>query len=275
MIKNDIFAVLILGKMDISTVKALYFSATNTTQTIVRMVAKQIRADFKEINITSKPINNILFDPEELLVVGMPVYSGRIPQIVLGSLAKLQGNGAPAIVISVYGNRDYDDALLELKNIIEKQGFKVVSAAAVIAQHSIMPEVGAMRPDNKDKELIAKFALDSIDAVRNIADINVVPPIHVKGNYPYKEAKGVPLHPKGDNRCNNCNSCVNQCPVGAISADNPRNNDNSKCISCGRCIVVCPQKSRGYKGLIYRIAQWKFTKDNSSRKEPEFFFLKR
>lgn len=38
--------------------------------------------------------------------------------------------GTPAIAVCVYGNRDYDDALIELKDAIEANGFKTVAAAA-------------------------------------------------------------------------------------------------------------------------------------------------
>lgn len=44
-------------------------------------------------------------------------------------------------------------------------------------------------------------------------------------------------------RCQKCGTCVNECPVGAISLD-PKGKtaviDQNKCVKCGYCQTVCP-----------------------------------
>ena len=84
---------------------------------------------------------------------------GRIPTQTLISLNQIKANKTPAIVVCVYGNRDYDDALLELKEVVESNGFTVISAGAFVAQHSIFPQVGQNRPDEKDLTKIKEFAI--------------------------------------------------------------------------------------------------------------------
>lgn len=260
--------------MNITTIHSVYFSATYTTRGIVRGISEQIGRPVVLHDITNEiPAKDIVLDKAgDLLLVGVPVYAGRIPSIAVDALRRFKGSGTPAIVICVYGNRDYDDALLELKEMVEGNGFITVAAGAFIAQHSIFPQVAANRPDEKDKREIEKFVNCCRDKLAATADATGLPELEVKGNKLYKIPKDIPIHPSGKKKdCSQCGVCAKQCPVKAIPADKPYQTDSQKCISCGRCIVVCPQKSRHFKGLLYKIAGWKFAKDNAKRKEPEFF----
>lgn len=62
------------------------------------------------------------------------------------------------MAVVVYGNRDYEDALLELHDILSENGFVVVAAGAFVARHSIFPDVAAGRPDRDDLDRMAEFA---------------------------------------------------------------------------------------------------------------------
>ena len=118
--------------MELLNINIVYFSATNTTRKVIRTIAEQFKSEKKEYNITQHiPQDEIILDEKDLLIVGMPVYSGRIPGKALVALNKFRANNTPAIIACVYGNRDYDDALLELKDIVETNGFKVVSGGGV------------------------------------------------------------------------------------------------------------------------------------------------
>lgn len=256
-----------------STIKLVYFSATYTTRKIVRIIAEQIGKEKTEYDITQTSSDeDITFGKDDLLIVGMPVYAGRIPAKASDALAKFKGNNTPAIAVAVYGNRDYDDALLELKDLVEGNGFKVISAGAFIAQHAIFPLVGANRPDESDLLKIRLFADESMERLNAITDISSCPDVKVKGNNPYKIPGKIPLTPKGNRKCDKCGICVKLCPTRAIPKDSPRKTEKALCISCGRCIVVCPQKARHFGGLLYKIAGAKFVKANVERKEPECFY---
>lgn len=253
-------------------INIVYFSATNTTQRIVRHISDQMEGVRKEYNITrSVPETEVVMDRSDVLIVGMPVYAGRIPAVALPAIAKFKGNGTPAVIVCVYGNRDYDDALLELRDVVEANGFKVVSAGAFIAQHAIFPQVGANRPDANDMGLIAGFAQRSREIITSATDFDLLPVITPKGNHPYKVPGKLPLRPKGNRKCTACGTCVKQCPTQAIAAETPRKTDKEKCIACGRCIVVCPADARHFGGLLYKIAGKKFIKTYSARKEPEVY----
>ena len=257
--------------MELNKINLAWFSATYTTRRIVRLIGEQFRpVGAEEYDLTNDDSNGPIEIPAtELLVVGVPVYAGRVPAAALSALDRLKGDGTPAIIVAVYGNRDYDDALLELKDIIEANRFRVVSAAAFVAQHSIFPQVGYNRPDERDKSVIREFTAKTTDILNELPN---VAEIEVKGNRPYKTPGKIPLRPKGDSNCNACGICVELCITGAIQVDKPRRTNKVKCISCGRCIVVCPKHARHFGGLLYKIAGRKFEKAYSARKEPECFY---
>ncbi|MDR2918637.1 MAG: 4Fe-4S ferredoxin [Tannerella sp.] len=259
--------------MEISNINLVYFSATNTTKKITKLIAGQVSGNITTFNITQKaPDSDVISGSRDLFIVGVPVYAGRIPAKALEGLNKFKGNDTPAIIVCVYGNRDYDDALLELRDVVETNGYKVISAGAFIAQHAIFPQVGAGRPDEQDIILIKKFADESLDIIRSTNDVTSLPDVTPKGNKPYEVPGELPIHPKGDKKCNECGTCVVQCPVHAIPENNPRKTDKKECIVCARCIIVCPQCSRHFGGILYKLAGKKFIKAYSARKEPETIF---
>lgn len=263
--------------MNIKNIHLVYYSATFSTRRIVHEIASQFEKPVKEYDITSDvPKDDISLDSDgDLLIVGVPSYAGRVPEMAARSLKRFLGNNTPAIIVCVYGNRAYDDTLIELKDIVEAHGFKLVSAAAVIAQHSIFPKVAEGRPDADDMEKLHSFAAKSNDILSQISKMSAVSRLMVNGNRPYRDTKLIPLHPEGSkSKCTSCHACAKMCPVGAISMEEPYKTNEKKCISCGRCIVVCPEHARHFGGLLYKTVSWKFEKDYTEPKQPEFFYVK-
>lgn len=260
--------------MEISKVYSVFFSATFSTKKIIREIVKQLGYDNIEYDITNNiPEETIQLRSDELLVVGIPVYSGRVPEMAIEKLNRIKGNNTPAVIVCVYGNRDFDDALIELRDIVRANGFVPFSGAAVIAQHSMLPQIAENRPDDKDMLLIDDFAAKVKDTIVSLASLDSSLNLCVKGNKPYRQRQNIPIHPSANNLCNKCGTCARLCPAGAISLESPQKTDKNKCISCSRCIVVCPQKARNFRGLLYKLASWKFKKNFSARKELSFFYL--
>lgn len=249
----------------------VWFSATSTTKKIVQTVASEFAGEINTRDITpaDSDCNEALNAESDLLIVGMPVYAGRIPASAAEKLRCLKGYGVPAIAVVAYGNREYDDALLELCDLLSENGFKVVGAGAFIAQHSIFPKVAADRPDSSDIRKISEFAKE---CRRKVEQDDWSIKSEIKGNRPYKTPGNIPLHPKGSRfKCKKCGACVCLCPVKAIPLEAPHTTISERCISCGQCISACPASARRYRGLLYKIAGKKFFKANSARKEPEWF----
>ena len=207
------------------------------------------------------------FQSDEIAVVASPVFFGRIPEIVSQKLQEIRGAGTPAVAMVVYGNRDYEDALLELTDILAAGGFAVLGAGAFITRHSIFPLIAKDRPDEKDKEILRVFAEGCAEKLERGAP----PALSVKGNRPYRQHAAIPFNPKGNSRCVKCGLCAKTCPVQAIDPNTPRQTDRKRCINCTACIYVCPEKARSYGGLLYKIGGMKLKSACSVYKEPEVF----
>ena len=262
--------------MNIKNIHLVYYSATFSTRRVVREIASQFQKPVKEYDITSDMLKDdvSLGSEEDLLIVGVPSYAGRVPEMAVRSLRRFLGNNTPAIIVCVYGNRAYDDTLIELKDLVESHGFKLLSAAAVIAQHSIFPKIAEGRPNADDMEKLHDFASKSRELLLKIPKMFAVSRLMVKGNRPYRDTKPIPLHPEGSKgKCTSCHACVKMCPVGAITMGEPYKTNEKKCISCGRCVVVCPEHARLFGGLLYKAVSWKFEKAYSEPKQPEFFYV--
>jgi len=254
-------------------VHLIYYSPAFSTRKIMRSIAKGLGLPVKEYDITQGVSDLPSFGPSDLGVFGVPVYAGRVPALAVEYLQKIKGNSTPTILVCIYGNREYDDALLELKDICKTNNFVPFAAGAFIARHSIFPNVAINRPDEQDDHKLIDFAKKCILEYEKIG--TDTEDLYVKGNYPYREPSKVPLVPKGDSKCDKCGTCVKMCPTHAIPEKNPKKTDKNLCISCARCIAVCPRHSRKFRGLIYSITRKKFESNYATvRKEPEVFFFK-
>ena len=131
--------------MEIKKVTLVHFSPSGTTRKTARILSESFGLPVEEANLLRDPSASRSFDPDELVIFCLPVYAGRLPESCPKLLRHFVGAGAPALAVTVYGNRDYDDALRELADLLREQGFALAGAAAVVAQHSIFPEVAAGR----------------------------------------------------------------------------------------------------------------------------------
>jgi len=140
------------------------------------------------------------FTSEDLCVIAMPSYGGRIPSVCVDRMAGLSGNGAKVILLCVYGNRAIDDTLLEMKDLAKASGFVPVAAMEAVAEHSLIRSFGAGRPDDTDQKELLAFAKQITEAM---ASGNISADLQVPGNFPYR-AFGGSLKPAADDQCTNC-----------------------------------------------------------------------
>ena len=116
--------------MRISRVCTVYFSATGTTRRTAKAAADAAaallgvpQADFC-INLPQTREETLRFGPEDLVLAATPVYAGRVPNLLLPFWReRVLGEGTPAAAIAVYGNRNFDDALAELRDLLWNNGF--------------------------------------------------------------------------------------------------------------------------------------------------------
>ena len=173
-----------------------YFSPTGGTKKVSDIFAAAVGKDAEWHDLGDKQTPTK--QPQgELIIVAAPVFAGRIPSVVREKIKTLAGEGKQAVTIAVYGNRAYEDALLEMNDILIQGGFTVIASAAFVAQHSIVPEVGAGRPDAEDIKEIRIFA----ETVKSSTSPENV---HVPGNRPYKPEMNVVAAPLSLPSCTAC-----------------------------------------------------------------------
>ena len=258
------------GRIRIMTVHDIHFSARGTTASYARAVCTSIGLPTISSNwLRREERREVDISHDDLLVFSMPVYGGFIPALCRDSAVLLQGHDTPAIIVAVYGNRHYDDALVQMRTLLEERGFTVVAGAAFVARHSIFPSVAADRPDDDDLDearSFAKRALESIGRTGRLA-------LPGREDHDSLVFKGSSFHPCGDDRCIRCMACAGICPTGAVDRADPCMSDTSACISCGACIDVCPVSSRGYHDEAYKAAETTFAAKCSGRRKNEIFLL--
>lgn len=199
---------------------------------------------------------------EDMVLIAMPSFGGRAPAVAIKRLKQIAGNGAKCTLVCVYGNRAYEDTLAEMEDAAKESGFCVIAAIAAVAEHSILPQYAANRPDASDKKQLAQFA----EQIAGKAESAV----SIPGNRPYKKAGGAGLVPKIGKSCTKCGRCAENCPVQAIDRASFVT-DPKKCISCMRCIKQCPHHARKVNRVMVSIAAMAMKKACSARKENELF----
>ncbi len=254
----------------------IYFSPTHTSAKIARSIGKGTGlSHIKEIDLTcDSNTAPLLFRKDELAIIAAPVYAGRVAPIAKERFKRLKGNNTPAILSVTYGNRDYEDALVELRDLTIGQGFIPLAAGAFIGEHSYsrpgMP-IAEGRPDLSDTNIAVQFGKKAIDKIATTL-IEPIHPLFIKGNIPYREVK--PSSPAAPitltELCSLCGECIGLCPTQAIFI-NPAeeiDTDKTKCIKCCACVKDCPNEARIFDTPYTAMLHANF----SARREPELFF---
>lgn len=257
--------------VELMNVSQIIFSPTGGTEKVADIITKEWGMPVSKIDLSDADTDYsaLSMEKEDVAVIAVPSYGGRVPALAVQRISKIHGNQTQCIIVCVYGNRAYEDTLVELKDVAEKSGFKVIAAIAAIAEHSIMHQYAEGRPDSSDRSELQHFAKKILEKISG--NSNEISTLQIPGNRPYKKAGGAGLIPKADNKCTGCGLCTEQCPAQAIEKENLKTTDSKKCISCMRCVVRCPQSARKVNGAMVSIAALALKKACSTRKANELY----
>lgn len=247
----------------------LYFSPTGGTQKAADLLTAALTSQRHTVDLcdSRKDFGAVSFTADDLVLIAVPSYGGRVSAVAIQRLSAVRGNGASAILMVVYGNRAFEDTMVELEDAAKQAGFRVVAGVAAVAEHSIARQFAAGRPDAQDQIQLAAFA-ERIQ--KKLASGNLTEP-SIPGNRPYKKAGSSGMVPKPTKDCVNCGLCAENCPVQAIDPTDPHKVDNSACISCMRCVSICPHNARKVNPIMMAAVNTMLKKVCSTRKENELF----
>ncbi len=277
--------------MDIQSISCIFFSPTGTTKTIAETIAngiqpKQIRMMDCTNNDSRKEHTLSLYD--DAVILATPVYYGRIPEEVVPFLKALITKNKPVVLVVVYGNRDYEDALIELHDISMTLGFVPVAAGAFIAEHSYSTTKKPIvhgRPDPDDLDRAREFGQKIREKLKGIRSLDDIEKINIPGNIPYIEPENLHMikqvrntlsfTPETDkDKCTQCGLCVEVCPVRAVQPNNMSIIDKWKCIICFACIKNCPSQAKQMTDPHFNNAIEQLQLACRKRKEPETYYCK-
>lgn len=255
--------------MELTKVHLIYFSPTSTSKQVgLEIVHAMEVEDITITNMTHSAVERLEVGANEVAVITVPVYGGHVAPLALQRMQAIHGHNGPVVLVVVYGNRDYEKALVELSTFVTRQGFGVIGAATFVGEHSYSTgqcPIAQGRPNGDDLQFAHEFGRQLADKIRaadamynvRLVDVHSIrrPKQSFFGMLRFvrgvmkmrKKGSAAPKAPVTDaSRCTHCGICVKKCPNAAIPRGEEQHTIAGQCIRCCACVKACPEHARSF-----------------------------
>ncbi len=273
--------------MKFNKIWAVYFSPCGSTKRVTEEIAQSISQRLNlpvqvfDYTLPMKRDKTYAFSSTDIVIWGTPVYAGRVPNKLRPFMeTAFAGNGAQSVPLAVFGNRNFDDALFELQDILNKNGFSVVAGAGIVAQHVFSDVIAKGRPDDIDKKHIDAFIEKLIETFldenkkrepviipRKNNPINYYTPTGIGGE-PTNFLKAIPI--TDESQCTRCGICASKCPMGSINKENPAE-ITGICIKCHACVNGCVEGAKSFEDTAFLSHKQMLEENYTGRTKSQFF----
>lgn len=274
--------------MRIEKVWVVSFSPTGQTELVgehvgtaaVRMLKG---AELEVIDVTPPAARErrLVFGESDLVIFCTPTYAGRVPNKIMPYYRDcIEGNGALAAAVVTYGNRSYDDSLMELSQLAVQNEFSLIGCGAFVCQHAFAETLAIGRPDEDDlrsasalgRGIAEKIISGSLCKPEKIPGNDPIGPYYVPKGTDGQPAVFLKAKPVTDHeKCVACGLCAKSCPMGSIDAEQGFETTGI-CIKCQACVRKCPMWAKSFVDEAFQ-SHRQMLKENyaGGDKKPEIF----
>lgn len=255
--------------MKLSQSTLITFSPTLTSLSIGQKIQEGFDADeahVYDLTLGEKTLPTL--NDNAIAIFSVPVYGGFVAPLALQRMEAIKGNNTPAVIVVVYGNRDYEQALTQLESFVIQRGFRVIAAATFIGEHSYSTAntpIATGRPDFTDLDEAHNFGCTIRNKADSYSNAQLIPTIQAskiqRPKQPLwpllrfifnviklrKSKRPMPSSPSvNEALCKHCGICAKNCPTQAITPLQEHLTMTERCIKCCACVKSCPHKARTF-----------------------------
>ena len=146
----------------------IVFSPTGGTKKVADYLTGALEGEVTTVDLTDSKLDfdSISLTKEDAAVISVPSYGGRVPAVAVERLSQVHGSGARAVLVCVYGNRAYEDTLVELEDAAKHAGFQIIAAVAAVAEHSIARLADPTERTQRSFPILpSRFGLNSLKTI--------------------------------------------------------------------------------------------------------------